>query len=293
MHHPARSTAALKGLAVTPGLLVATVLTCMAGALAPPLAGLVLFVGGLAVMVALCAGRLEGPAVRLLYAARRPRPSEAAALAPALSLLCARGLGPPTVTVYVRDGQHAVAAGGVGRRSVLVTSGLVEALGRGRLPADQAAALVCHAVGRVRVGLTRSDPAIEFWSIPWQLLRAVCLTVARGVSVIPLAAFAWRIRFVVTTVAVVQSVVEGRAASGAVIGVFIALTYLAPRWQRAWVRRQLDAGDRFAIDHGFGPPLAAFLRRRPPTQVTVERIHRLAGPPTRPTLSLVTPRGAR
>src|SRR5665647_2358649 len=222
----ARSPGMTQALARSPGLLVSTVLTCMVGALLPPLAGLTLFVGGLALTVVLCAGGLERPAVRLLGRARVLSEAEAAALAPASALLCQKGLGPPAVELYARDGEVGISAGAAGRGSVVVSAGLLQASQLGQLPADQAAGVIAAAVGRIRLGQTRFDVAVEFWTIPWQLVCAVCLAMAKTVGLFPLTRFAWRIRFVVAGVAVAQSVADGRIAAGAVVAVFIALTCL-------------------------------------------------------------------
>ncbi|MHB8297722.1 MAG: hypothetical protein ACYDDW_03985 [Dermatophilaceae bacterium] len=292
----ARSPGMSQALARSPGLLVSTVLTCMVGALLPPLPGLTLFVGGLVLTVVLCAGGLEGPAVRLLGRARVLSEAEAAALAPAIALLAQKGLGPPAVEFYARDGKVGISAGAAGRRSVVVSAGLVQAVQQGHLPADQAAGVIAAAVGRIRLGQTRFDVAVEFWTIPWQLLRAVALAIAKTVGWLPLAHFAWRIRFVVAAVAVAQSVADGRIAGG-VVAVFIALTYLAPRWQRQWEMRSQDDSDRFVANHELEDALGRFLRRRPPEPRTLERIHHLTGPVVRPSLALVVsepiPRGRR
>jgi hypothetical protein len=262
-----------QALARLPGLFVSTVLTCMVGALLQPLPGLTLFVGGLGVTVVLCAGGLERPAVRLLGRARVLSDVEAAALAPAIALLCHKGLGPPAVELYARDGEVGISAGAAGRRSVVVSAGLLQAVQLGQLPADQAAGVIAAAVGRIRLGQTRFDVAVEFWTIPWQLVRAVCLTIAKTVGWLPLTRFAWRIRFVVTAVAVAQSVADDRIAGGLVVAVFIALTYLAPRWQRQWALRSQDDSDRFVADHELGGrSLGQFLRRCPPAPRTLERI---------------------
>src|SRR5665647_1644334 len=232
----ARSPGMSQALARSPGLLVSTVLTCLVGALLPPLLGLTLFAGGLALTAALCAGGLERTTVRLLGRARVLSEAEAAALAPAIALLCQKGLGPPAVELYARDGEVGIGAGAAGRRSVVVSAGLLQAAQMGQLPADQAAGVIAAAVGRIRLGQTRFDVAVEFWTIPWQLVRAVCLAIAKTASWFPLAQFAWRIRFVVAAAAVAQSVADGRIAAGVVVALFIALTYLAPRWQRQWDR---------------------------------------------------------
>jgi len=286
-----------QALARSPGLVVSTVLTCMIGALLPPLPGLALFAGGLTLTVVLCAGGLERPSVRLLGRARVLSEVEAAALAPAIALLCQRGLGPPAVELYARDGEVGISAGAAGRRSVVVSAGLLRAAQLGQLPADQAAAVVAAAVGRIRLGQTRFDIAVEFWTIPWQLVRTVCLVIAKAIGLLPLTEFAWRIRFVVSAVAVAQSVADGRIAGGLVVAVSIALTYLAPEWQRNWRMRAQDDSDRFVADHELGDALGQFLRRCPPEPRTLERIHHLTGPLVRPSLALVvsdtTPNGRR
>jgi hypothetical protein len=276
-----------KALARSPGLVVSTVLTCMVGALLPPLPGLTLFLGGLALTVVLCAGGLERPVVRLLGRARVLSEVEAAALAPAIALLCQKGLGPPAVELYARDGEVGIGAGAAGRRSVVVSAGLLQAAQMGQLPADQAAGVIAAAVGRIRLGQTRFDIAMEFWTIPWQLVRAVCLAIAKAVGVFPLTRFAWRIRFVVAAIALAQSVADDRIAAGLVVAAFIALTYIAPRWQRQRdIRSQADS-DRFVADHELGDALGRFLRRCPSEPRTFERIHRLTSPYVRPSLSLV------
>jgi Zn-dependent protease with chaperone function len=276
-----------QALARSPGLFVSTVLTCLAGALLPPLPGLMLFVGGLGLTAVLCAGGLERPAVRLLGRARVLSEVEAAALAPAIALLCQKGLGPPAIQLYARDGDVGISAGAAGRRSVVVSSGLLRGCQTGQLPADQAAGVIATAVGRIRLGQTRLDLAVEFWTIPWQLVRAVYVAITSAVAWIPPIQFAWRIRFVVGAVAVAQAVSGGRIAGGAVVTVFTALTYLAPRWQRQWDMSSQDESDRFVADHELGAAFSRFLRRCPPERRTLERIHRLTGPIIRPSLALV------
>src|SRR5450756_2984659 len=111
--------------------------------------------------------------------------------------------------------------------AIVVSSGLLQSAQLGQLPADQAAGVIAAAVGRIRLGQTRFDVAVEFWTIPWQLVRAVSLAIAKTVGLLPLTQFAWRIRFVVAAVAVAQSVADGGIAEGLVVAAFIALTYLA------------------------------------------------------------------
>jgi hypothetical protein len=91
----------------------------------------------------------------------------------------------------------------------------------------------------------------------------------------------------VAAVAVAQSVADGRSAGGVVVAVFIALTYLAPRWQRQWDMHSQDDSDRLVTNHELGDALGRFLRRCPPEPRTLERIHNLTGPVIRASLALV------
>jgi hypothetical protein len=197
------------------------------------------------------------------------------------------GHRPACVELYARDGEVGINVGAAGRRSVVVSAGLLQAAQLGQLPADQAAGVIAAAVGRIRLGQTRFDVAVELWTVPWQLVSAVCLAIAKTVGLFPLTQFAWRIRFVVASVAVAQAASDGRIVAGVVVAVFIALTYLALRWQRQWDRRSQDESDRFVADHELGDALSRFLRRCPPEPRTLERVQRLTGPVVLPPLALV------
>ena len=122
----ARSPGMSQALARSPGLVVSTALTCMVGALLPPLPGLTLFVGGLALTIMLCAGGLERPAVRLLGRARVLSEAEAAALAPAIALLCQKGIGrrrSSSTRATVRWGSAPPQLGGAASWSLPVSCG--------------------------------------------------------------------------------------------------------------------------------------------------------------------------
>jgi hypothetical protein len=72
-----------------------------------------------------------------------------------------------------------------------------------------------------------------------------------------------------------------------VVAVFIALTYLTPRWHRQSELRSQNDSDNFVADHELGDALGRFLRRCPPEPRILERLHRLSGPLVRPSLALV------
>ena len=72
------------------------------------------------------------------------------------------------------------------------------------------------------------------WTIPWDLIRGVAYAIGSRLTAIPLLQFAWRIRFVVGTIAVILEAQAGRWPSAIIIAVFIALSYLMPLFTRAW-----------------------------------------------------------
>lgn len=281
-----------KVMAYAPGVLLSTVLTMVVGAVLPALVGWVVFVGGLVTAVVLLCGVGEPVAVRVFFRARRLTAAEDAALAPAAVLLCQRGLGPPLVDLWVEAGSGQVAARGVGRRSVVVSGGLVAAVRNGQLPLDQAAAILAHAAGVVRAGATRSDPALLFWTMPWQVLRGLSQGLARVSSWLPLVGSVWRLRFVLGVIVAVQSWHEGttaaRAAGGLAV-VVVAVSYLTPRWESAWATVVCDLGDEQVREAEMGAPLCRFLRRCSSSPAIFERIHRLqAGSNlSRPALAVV------
>lgn len=199
-------------LARTPGIAVSTVVTAALARLLPGPLGWVVFLGALVSAVALLAGTGEPAAVRALFGARALTPTEAAALAPAFVLLCQRGLGPPLVHLYLWPRGTTVAAAGAGHRSVLVTEELVCQVRQGRLSPEQAAAVIAHAAGLVRLGALRSELAVQLWTVPWQSRRGLARAVGAAGRRLPRVALMWRARFVVGLVALGQR--KRRSAGG-------------------------------------------------------------------------------
>lgn len=279
-----------KFLAVAPNVLIAMLLTFPIASLLPPLLGLILFVGALVTVTLLLVGRGEAVAMRCLYFARLLTAAELAALTPALQLLRQRGTGPPRVELWAVQWESAVAAEGVGRRSVLVTGGLIAAIRAGRLPADQAAALIGHQALIVGDGLTRNDPAVAFWTLPWTFIRVIARACAARFQWIPAVTVAWRCRIVLGGIALVQGVQEGirEQAPGAMVGgilagVVMVATYVLPYWERVWERTLRDVGDEHLRRIGLAPAYARLLLSRSRAPKVYERAHALTA--TQPALS--------
>lgn len=272
----------VKALAVTPGLLISTVVTVMVGMVLPPLAGLVLFVGGLLSAVVLLAGAGEATAARVLLFSRPVRPHELHTLAGALTLLCRAGLGPPVIKLRVRTGEPSISAGGIGRRTVVVSGGLLEAVEDASLPQEQAAAVIAHAAALTRGRFVRHDPVIGFWSLPWQVLTATGQVLASVGRQLPLTPLVWRLRGVVIGIAVVQNVQLHQIWLAVTIGCIGVVSYAMPAWERRWQQLLREAGDAAVREAGLAPALAAFLRRCPRTPSVRARLRGLEQSSQRP-----------
>lgn len=279
---------AVKALAVGPGVIVSVVVVAITLAAAPTLASLsaALVVAGLAAVAGL--RTTEGLAAAVLLGARQVRPSERTELAAVLTQLCRAELGPPLVEVRVKRSQ-AIGAFGAGRRTVVVSTALIEAVAIGDLPPRQAAAVIAHAAVLVREGLTRTDMLIGCVTATWRLARATILGISAWCRRLPLTQAAWRARVVVVTVAVVQAVQLGQVGFSVVTAAIGAVSYALPRWERNWQALLVRTGDEGVARAGLGDPLVEFLRACPRTDATRVRLRTLvATDRQRPPLGLVT-----
>ena len=249
--------------ALGPSVVGSTLLVSLVVAPAlPTLAQVGLFYGGLLVMVLLVCGVGEGRAVRVLFHSRRLTASEQSALAPITVELCRRGLGPPVIEIFVAKRPAAAPACVQGRRHVVLAPWFVYAVRSGQLPHDETVAVIAHAALVTQAGLSRHDPAIAFWTLPW---RTMC-TIARPLRGL-LPDFVWKARFVVFAVAIWQSATMGPPVVGpisaAVLAIILASTYLSPVCARHWQRHVARVADNGLVGLGLGPAMTKFLRRYP------------------------------
>ncbi|MDQ2852230.1 MAG: hypothetical protein M3Y49_16170 [Actinomycetota bacterium] len=254
---------------------MSTIVICLVGAVVHPVLGAGFFAVEVVVLGVLATGRAETLAVRMLARAREPREYELAALRPAIAVLEELELASPAVELLVRDGQAGIRVGAAGRRTVVVSQGLVEAIAAARVRPDEVAALLTHAIGRIRSGQTRYDVALEFWLLPWRMLQSFSRGVGRAIGWFPLTALAWRMRFVTGAMALVQGINEGRAVFGVIGALVVALSYAGPWAERHANLMAEEEADQFVAAAGLGDALARFLERGRPTPHVLQRIHRL------------------
>ena len=220
----------LKAAVVIPDLIIASLLWLVIIALLPPVAGFVLTVGGLIFAAVLAAGLGEDLTVRVLYRARRATPAEAPRLAMAWRIATRRL---DADGVRLRIVSHGPLVGTAGRQHVLLRKDVVAAYCTNQVAAHQVAAMIAQGFGCLRHGHTRFDLLWTFWTIPWDLVRGLAHAIGRRLAWLPLVQFAWRIRIVVGTIAVILEAQAGRWPSAIFFIAFMALSYVMPSAARS------------------------------------------------------------
>lgn len=279
----------LRAVTLAPALLVSFVLTVVGCALLPPALGLVAFMAAGGVLVALAMGQLQEPAIAALTRSRPATEAEVRVMAPVLAELGGRGVTVGAVFVRRIQRPSTPVAAAIGRRTVVVSPGLVEATYRGGVTGAEAAAALAHAVGRRKALRPRLELAVLAATTPWRLMVATFRGVGRAFAWLPFMRLAWTLRGVVGVICVVQSVVEDRAWAGLLGGAVIALTYLMPAAGR-WIELHTEAeADQFVLSLALGPVLAGLLRRygHPMTFERMQRLETAVEQRQRPRLHLV------
>ena len=268
----------LKVTTFWPAALVSFVLFMVVLALAPPLLSLPLVLVATALLVVLATGRFEGPTVELLTGARAATVGERQVMVNVVDGLGRVGIADLEVLVRRRQRASTPAVTVLGRRSLVLTPGLVEAVHRGWVATDEVVALVAQGVVTQRARRPRAELAVLVATSPWRAVVTIFRGMGAAFAWLPFMGMAWALRGVVAVICVLQSVVEGRAAVGLLGGAVIALTYLVPAAARALQARTEAIGDQFVVDQGLGGVLARFLTRYGhPT--TAERLRHLQQQP--------------
>ncbi|TGN65154.1 hypothetical protein EXE59_15175 [Nocardioides eburneiflavus] len=279
----------LRAVTLAPALLVSFVLTVVVCALLPPTLGLVAFVLAGGVLVVLALGQLQEPGIAAVTRSRPATEAELRVMAPVLAELSGRGLDVGALFVRRTQRPSTPVAVAVGRHTVVVSPGLVEATHRGGVTGAEAAAALAHAVGRRQAIRPRLELAVLAATTPWRLMVATLSGVGRAFVGLPFMRLAWTLRAVVGVICVVQSVAEDRAWAGLLGGAVIAMSYLVPAAGRRIELRTEAGADQLVSSLGLGPVLVGLLRRYGHS-MTLERMQRLGTAveqPQQPRLHLV------
>lgn len=273
-------TRTLRAVAMVPAVVVSTVAWLIGAALLPAgLGGLVLLVAPVVLVVLWLGrsgrvGRLVDQLGALLAGAREPTVDEVAVLQPVLSRLVELKVDSMQLLIS-RSARPYPPVRPFGRDQVVVSPVLVEAVFRRQLGVEDAVALIVHNIGWLRAQPTRGAVALAAWTLPWRVVSAVISHAGAAARWLPLVVFAWRLRLVVGTVAVIQSAVEGRTTSAVLVAVILAATYTTPAACRARGARLQAAADDYVSARGLGPTLLGAAHRVGAPQPGIARTRRL------------------
>jgi hypothetical protein len=230
---PHRSGWWLKTAVVVPNVLIATMLWIILLAALPSPLGTLTALAGIANAVLLAAGVGEDQIVLVLYRARRPTPVEAPRLNVAWRI-ATHPNHPFRGRVRLRIVKHGPPVATAGRRHILLHQSVVDAYRTHQITAQDVAILLAQGIRRLECGYVRCDLLWAVWTIPWDLVRTIAVGVGRRLAWIPLVGFAWRIRFIVFTIAIINETVERHWPIVIVLASFLALSYLMPKARRNW-----------------------------------------------------------
>lgn len=194
-----------------------------------------------------------------------------AAIVPIASL---RGRRQPAVWVGRRmGGRDAIMATA---HDLVLSDRFVTWVATGKLSEDETCAVVSHALGRQGVDSSALVASLDAYCGPWLIVDQVVGGFAAVAGRVPLAPLAWKVRWVVFGVAVVDSYLNQRWAAMVLVAIIAVLSwstgFFAARWSVALQR----LGDERVIAEGFGPALASMLRRNTGDLVQCERAEKLA-----------------
>ncbi|MGI8682162.1 MAG: M48 family metalloprotease, partial [Mycobacteriales bacterium] len=149
----------------------------------------------------------------------------------------------------------------VGRRSLAVSSGLLELFLARRLGPDQIVAVLVHELGHHATGATRYTPASSWLAAPWRiasrLMIGITLAILSRRQPKPLLALV----FAVAVVRGVQQLIsQHQWAPALLLATTAAGAVVCPLADAALSRSCEYAADRYAADRGAGSQLTAALR---------------------------------
>ncbi|WP_114905861.1 hypothetical protein [Ornithinimicrobium murale] len=255
-------------------LLMSAALALVFGSLIPVFGASALFGAlGLAAWAA-WAPAGERAVARVLLGAHEPTMFQRYTLAPVAQLLLDYTGDPPERLQLRVIKNPEVAAYGCGRGTLLVCTGLIEALARNRLPATEAAAVITHELGVMRAGLTRSEPPLLVLLLPWRLWLTVMGAmwhVAKSLIPGPLFRIAPGLMFGAMLWLGYNRGDPAYFLAAALLAVAFG-TYRAHLW---WANERSRVGDRYVYQCGLGQPLANILMRSHDDRHTRDRVVRL------------------
>lgn len=251
------------------GVIVSSVVWIMVLGVSPAVAGAVLVLG-----VILVLGRTTSLGLRFRFGVRPATEFErhkvGEAIVPVASL---RGRRQPTIWISRRlSGRDAVMPTG---HDLVIGEQFLGWIVAEQLNHQQVSAIVSHTLGQQPVNSSTLVAVVEAYCAPWHMVSILVSSFNRIASRTPLLPTAWRIRWIVFAVAIIESCRHGRWVALVGVTVIALLSWTTGRFADGWTRVHGELGDRRVIAEGLGPTLAAMIRRRSRAVADLERAEHL------------------
>jgi hypothetical protein len=251
------------------GVIVSSVVWIMVLGLSRTAAGVVLVLGVIFVL-----GRATRLGLRVRFGVRPATEFErhkvGEAIVPVASL---RGRRQPTIWISRRlSGRDALMATG---HDLVISEQFLGWIVAGQLGQEQVSAIVSHALGQQPVNSSALVAVVEVCCAPWHLVSILASGFTRIASRTPLLPTAWRVRWIVFAVAMIESYRHGRWVALVGVTIIALLSWTTGHFANRWTRVHGELGDRRVIAEGFGPTLAAMIRRNSRATADLERAETL------------------
>ncbi|MGO0577758.1 hypothetical protein [Ornithinimicrobium panacihumi] len=183
---------------------------------------------------------------RVFLRARAPRLHQRHTLAPVAEVLLRHGVPPQQMALLVGPGQQ-VDVTALGRRTVVVSRGMIDALWSGQLGPQQAAAVITHEMGVMRSGLTRHDPAAMVMLAPWKVW-ITWIAIMWGIAATFLS---HRVMVACLVIHAGVGIWLGTTEDPAMyVSTFVLAVALTTWWAiRSWDRARAQVGDQYLLQH--------------------------------------------
>ncbi len=175
-------------------------------------------------------------------------------LAATVPVTALRGRHEPTIWIGRRMDTGAVVM--VGERHLVVREDVLRRVLTGDLADEQVSALVTHALGQRHVRGSALVAAAEVYCLPWELVAVAANHVGRVGRRVPLLPLAWRARWVVFGMALIDSVRGSRWLALVGVALIALLSWSTGYLQRRWIKRIHALGQQRILADCFGPALA-------------------------------------
>lgn len=182
-------------------------------------------------------------------------------LAATVPITALRGRHEPIMWIGQRMNNRAVVV--VGDRHIVVGAELLQSVAMGALADEHVSSLVAHALGQRRVHGSALVAAAEAYCLPWTLVAIVVEHVGRAVRRIPLLPLAWKARWLVFGMALIDSARGNRWLALVGVALIALLSWSTGYLQRRWAMRMHVLGQRRVAAEGFAPAPAWLLGHVP------------------------------